>query len=263
MENSEEKMNFETLPHYLTSGFRQFLPGERHISRMVENRSILIILRKGILRFSENGAHREVTPGEYYIQRPHNYQDGPVPSDSPNYFYVSFTEAAYDKAGQLPPRGRYDPARINPLIDAMAGLSLNASSLEYESLLYSLLVELYRGQRADTVAQKIHAFLVSHYTEPVSIADIENRVYLTKNQIINVFRKEYGLPPHKYLTEYRMVKASDLIASTELPFSRICAMVGIEEYSVFYRAFLNKFKMSPREYRDSFLSGTPEPPAGR
>ena len=156
MENSDEKMNFETLPHYLTSGFRQFLPGERHISRMVENRSILIILRKGILRFSENGAHREVTPGEYYIQRPHNYQDGPVPSDSPNYFYVSFTEAAYDKAGQLPPRGRYDPARINPLIDAMAGLSLNASSLEYESLLYSLLVELYRGQRADTVAQKIH-----------------------------------------------------------------------------------------------------------
>lgn len=257
MENSTVKLNFNVLPHFLTAGIRQFLPGERHISRMVENRSILIILRKGILRFSENGVKSEVRPGEYYIQRPHNFQDGPVPSDSPNYFYISFTGAAYGTDGTLPIRGNYDPARINPLIDAISGLSLTASALEYESLLYSLLTELYKSQHTDTAAQKIHSFLISHYTEPVTIADIENTVYLSKNQIINLFREAYGLPPHKYLTEYRMVKAGDLIAFTDLPFTRICSMVGIEDYSVFYRAFLNKFKMSPKEYRDSFIADVP------
>ncbi|MBO5511199.1 MAG: hypothetical protein J6J01_01405 [Oscillospiraceae bacterium] len=48
-------ISLQTVPTYRLSAFRQFLPGERHITR-VESSVILLLMPDGVLRFAENEA---------------------------------------------------------------------------------------------------------------------------------------------------------------------------------------------------------------
>ena len=83
------KLDIDKPINYITSSYRHFSAGERHISR-VARYSVLLLVYDGILRFGEEGEQIEVKSGEYYIQRAGLRQDGLVPSDSPRYYYVHF-----------------------------------------------------------------------------------------------------------------------------------------------------------------------------
>ena len=79
---------------------RQFLPEERHIDRLC-GEDVLLLVRKGVLRFHEDGVLVELHAGEYYIQRAGLYQQGLLPSDAPNYFFVHF-HGVFKKAKTAP-----------------------------------------------------------------------------------------------------------------------------------------------------------------
>ena len=86
---------------YITSGFRHFLPDEHHINRTIDE-DVLLIMQKGVLRFSENGVEKEVTAGEYYIQKANKYQRGDLASDCPEYYYIHM-KASWDSENECLP----------------------------------------------------------------------------------------------------------------------------------------------------------------
>lgn len=57
--------------------------------------------------------------------------------------------------------------------------------------------------------------------------------------------------PYKYLTEYRLAKAADLLKSTDKSVSEIAAEIGLGQASHFGKYFKEKTGFSPREYRQS------------
>lgn len=57
---------------YIHSSLRFFNEKEHHINRFCEE-NVLLLVYKGVLRFSENGIEHEVRPGEYYIQKAMTY----------------------------------------------------------------------------------------------------------------------------------------------------------------------------------------------
>ena len=97
--------------------------------------------------------------------------------------------------------------------------------------------------------QMLQEYLQENYKEKIRIKDLENYVYLTKNQIINIFKETYGITPHKYITELRLNEACELLLSTTRSLITIAYSVGYSEYSIFYKAFYARFKISPLEYR--------------
>ena len=100
-----KNLSFEHLPQYCFSANRQFEKNECHMERTYKL-SVLLLVRRGVLRFSENGVPIEVSAGEYYIQCAGLHQQGPVPSDSPNYYFIHF-KGDFCKAGALPIRGKF------------------------------------------------------------------------------------------------------------------------------------------------------------
>lgn len=84
------KLSFDELPHYLFSDNRQFLPGERHIDRLC-GEDVLLLVRKGVLRFHEDGVLAGAARGRILYPTAGLYQQGLLPSDAPNYFFVHFT----------------------------------------------------------------------------------------------------------------------------------------------------------------------------
>ena len=93
-----EKLSFEKMPHYIFSVNRQFEKNEYHMNRIF-NESVLILMRKGVLRFNENGVPVQLNAGEYYIQKAGLNQQGVTPSDSPNYFFIHFSPVSVVRRG--------------------------------------------------------------------------------------------------------------------------------------------------------------------
>ena len=123
-----KKLSFEKLPHYFFSANRQFEQNECHMTRIYEL-SVLLLVRKGVLRFTENGVPTEVHAGEYYIQKPNTYHEGPMPSDAPNYYFIHFV-GHYNKAGALPLRGQFNIDHIQPIIEKIEALGGGAEKIE-------------------------------------------------------------------------------------------------------------------------------------
>lgn len=241
-------LSFNDLPHYIYSNNRQFLPHEHHIDRIFDE-DVLILVRKGILRFTENGIPIELHSNEYYLQRAGLHQYGNLESEKPNYFFIHF-KGRFEENGKLPIKGTFQPAIIQPIIDAIMSLGIESSKLEYERLFYTLLTELAKQQRGKSMAEKIHAYILQNYAEQISLQDIsEQCVHLSKNSIVNIFKNTYGKTPYRYLIDYRLSRACEYLISSQRPLSYIANDVGFDDYTVFYRAFVDKYGISPKDYR--------------
>ncbi|MBQ2887031.1 MAG: helix-turn-helix transcriptional regulator [Alphaproteobacteria bacterium] len=241
-------LSFDNLPHYIYSNHRQFHTHEHHIDRIF-NEDVLILMRKGILRFTEDGKDVELHANEYYIQRAGLHQAGLVESEKPNYFFIHFN-GFFEENGDLPIRGTFQSKTIQPLLDKLMLLGLEASKIEYECLFYALLTDLAKQQRGETVAEKIRTYLLQNYKAEISLQDISNHCnYSSKNSIVNIFKKTYGKTPYRYLTDYRLERACEYLVSTRNSLSAIAYDVGFSDYTVFYRAFVEKYDISPKDYR--------------
>ena len=235
------------LPKYIFSGVRQFFPNEKHINRTFKE-SVLILMYKGTLRFNEAGNDIELKPGEYYIQIQNKKQKGNHVSDSPHYYYIHF-DGTFSSSGHLPVRGYFNTEEMQLYLNELQNLALNSTTLEKEKCFYTILTELLKSHKSNKVVEKIQLYLQENYHNKITIKDLEELVFLSRNQIINLFKEAFGVTPYKYITELRLQESCELLLSTTRSLNTIANIVGYSDYSIFYKAFYAKYKISPMEYR--------------
>ena len=241
------KLDMNILPNFIFSGVRQFLPEEKHINRTFKE-SVLILMYKGTLRFNEAGHDIELNPGEYYFQINNKRQKGTYISDSPHYYYIHF-DGTFTKDGHLPIRGYFDTEIMQPYLNELQNLALNSTALEKQKCFYTILTELLKSNKSNKAVEEIQKYLQENFRRKLSIKELEKIVFLSRNQIINIFKNSFGVTPYKYITELRLLEACELLLSTNRSLNTIANNVGYSDYSIFYKAFYSKFKISPMEYR--------------
>ena len=235
------------LPKYIFSGVRQFFPDEKHINRTFSE-DVLILMYKGTLNFNEAGHNIELSAGEFYFQLKNKKQRGIQKSDSPHYYYIHF-DGTFAVDGHLPTRGYFDTETMQPLLNELLNLPLNSTLVDKQKCFYAILAELLKNHKSNKTAEKIQLYLQENFRKKISINDLEKIVFLSKNQIINIFKASFGITPYKYLTELRLLEACELLLSTSRSLITIANNVGYSDYSIFYKAFYTKFKVTPKEYR--------------
>lgn len=242
------KLNLQRLPHYVFSSNRQFNKNEKHICRIYDM-SVLILMRKGILRFNEDNTPIELKKGEYYIQRPDLLQEGVVPSDQPNYYFIHFV-GHYSNDGSLPLRGKFDIDEIQTVIDQFDSLKDSSEKIEKEILFYQILTILKKNSTQKNIPETLKDYILDNYYKDLKLEDFCKITYLSKNQTINIFKAAIGMTPHQFLIKTRLKKACEMIISTDEAFKSISYKVGFSDYTNFYKLFRQEYKMSPNEYRD-------------
>lgn len=65
------------------------------------------------------------------------------------------------------------------------------------------------------------------------------------------FQKMYGMTVFDWLREQRLMKAAQLLRTTELSVNEVASRVGYASHAGFTAAFRQRFDISPREYRTS------------
>ncbi len=97
-------------------------------------------------------------------------------------------------------------------------------------------------------------FIDLHYELPVTVEQASRQAALSPYHFIRVFRLAYKQTPHQYLMARRIQKAKELLRTTDLPITEICAAVGFESLGSFSALFRKVAGLSPSAYRKSASS---------
>lgn len=88
------------------------------------------------------------------------------------------------------------------------------------------------------------------YMQGIGVSDIADHIRITRSHLNHAFQKELNISVQKFLIDFRMHKAANLLVSTTMSVKEISNAVGYRDQLVFSKAFKNKFGMSPKIYRD-------------
>ena len=95
------------------------------------------------------------------------------------------------------------------------------------------------------------ALMEGQLAQPITLEGVAERVSASPRQLQRAFGEVGGSTFGTYLRELRMVRAAQLLASTELPAKEIAERVGYTEPSQFTKAFRRSFGATPTRYRAS------------
>lgn len=96
---------------------------------------------------------------------------------------------------------------------------------------------------------QILKYINEHLFEKLSVPALAERFFLSVSQFNRIFKNATGSSPWEYITLKRLTAAKEKI-SGGAPVVRACEECGFDDYSVFYRAYVKHFGVSPRKNRD-------------
>ena len=244
-------LSFTPSPTFRTCATKVFAKDELHITRRHYN-SVLILMLSGVLRFREDGQDVELSAGEYYVQRDTLFQEGVRLGEMPVYFYIEFVgQYAEKEETGLPLRGRFSSRNLLPILQHFEELyqSHRANPFLLNSYMSRVFSELWAASpRRDDgahVASLIRNDLDARYAEQISLSDLARRFGYTEDYLIRIFKRQYGVTPHRYQISVRMDHARWLLENTSLSVGQVAFSVGYRDFSAFYRAFRAQYGRSP------------------
>ncbi|MFQ9985428.1 MAG: helix-turn-helix domain-containing protein [Lachnospiraceae bacterium] len=125
-------------------------------------------------------------------------------------------------------------------------------------LLSALWLEVCRNiqvpcENTDTVIgtrmQKFLQYINEHYNEDISLDRLAGSANVSKSECLRCFKASLQTTPCKYLSEYRLSKAAELLKNSDEPIGNIADSVGFRQISHFGKCFKEKTGFSPRDYR--------------
>ena len=88
-----------------------------------------------------------------------------------------------------------------------------------------------------------------HYAERITLRQLAESVNVSVSECLRCFRATLQTTPYRYLMDYRLSKAGEMLRDTTLPVSQIAGLCGFGQPSYFGKCFREKMGCSPREYR--------------
>ncbi len=92
-------------------------------------------------------------------------------------------------------------------------------------------------------------FVMTHYQENITLGQMASLVGMNESYFSRFFRKATGNKFIDFLTQIRISKACELLSMSDRQITNICYEVGYLNVANFNRRFLERKKMTPREYR--------------
>lgn len=89
-------------------------------------------------------------------------------------------------------------------------------------------------------------YINEHLFEELSVRSLSDKFYVSVSQLNRLFKKATGFSIWEYIVNKRLAAARNLIKENT-PATRACAECGFNDYSSFYRLYLKKFGVSPKE----------------
>lgn len=107
-----------------------------------------------------------------------------------------------------------------------------------------------RSLRSSERIKEMLQFIHDNYMEELSAAQIARSAAVSESECLRCFRSAIGTTPIRYVKQYRIQKASQLLTSTRERICDIAARCGFQDMSYFTKTFRELKGCTPREYRN-------------
>ncbi len=112
------------------------------------------------------------------------------------------------------------------------------------------------GHAENAYVEQAMRYIQDNYHDPLRVEDIARYVGINRSYLSVLFKKYAGLSPIQYLQTFRMTRAAQLLAVTDLPIAAVAFSCGYQEPEAFHKAFKQKMGLSPGRYRTQARSDT-------
>lgn len=92
-------------------------------------------------------------------------------------------------------------------------------------------------------------FIENNYMKSIGVCEMANVLRTSESNLYAVFKKSTKVTPIKYLNEYRLSVACELLNDTDDSIKSIAEKVGIPDQFYFSKMFKAKYSISPQQYR--------------
>ncbi|MDT0293027.1 BLUF domain-containing protein [Mesonia ostreae] len=95
-------------------------------------------------------------------------------------------------------------------------------------------------------------YIAANLDKPLKLVNLERECGLNQKRIQDGFRYFFQMSVNKYIGNLRILKAKELIETTDLNISEIVYAIGFNSRSYFSKIFSVKYGLLPSEYRKNF-----------
>jgi len=97
--------------------------------------------------------------------------------------------------------------------------------------------------------KSIEGYIDLHLEKDLSVEELAFHLGISTSYFARSFRSSVGLAPHAYVMRRRLLRAQELLVSTDLPLIDITLATGFADQSHFCRRFHRMTGMPPRVFR--------------
>lgn len=105
--------------------------------------------------------------------------------------------------------------------------------------------------RKESYVKKAVEFIAMNYSRKISVAEIAHHVGIDRSYLYSLCEEYLNASPQKFIINYRMNKACELMINKALTIGDISRSIGYDDPLVFSKVFKKVKGVSPSEYRDS------------
>jgi len=251
-------------------GYEECEPGHS-FGPAVKNHYVLHYVLSGKGEFSVNNQNYRISKGEAFLIEPDVRAFYCADAEEPwTYLWVGFDgdEAqAYLRemkllGGKKPVFSITKGIELKQIVMEM--LKHNTLGIENEFALQGLLCKFFsivssevtrRGKKAEDDSKqnyyirKAIEFIRDNYSNGVNVSDISDYVGLNRSYLFTLFQDHLGITPQKYLSNFRLERACELLKATNYSIEDISYSCGYRDPLVFSKAFKKLYGVSPLKYR--------------
>ena len=125
-------------------------------------------------------------------------------------------------------------AAVNELEDENCELSLNFDKISNDTI------------------QQIARYIKSNYTRDITLTELSEEFFLSKEYISRLFKKEFKINIFEYIAKLRIEKSKKLLRNTNMCIETIAEEVGYGCGNYFSKIFRRYEKTSPSHYKKSY-----------
>ena len=100
--------------------------------------------------------------------------------------------------------------------------------------------------------RSVVAFVREHLAEPMTVEELAERAGLPLRQFERLMRRTFGLPTKQYITQVRVLAATELLRAGTLPLAEVAVRCGWYDQSAFSKQFTKVVGVTPGEFRRRF-----------
>ncbi|MFN9527186.1 MAG: AraC family ligand binding domain-containing protein [Pseudomonadaceae bacterium] len=227
---------------------------------------------QGVQQFHRRRALFSSVPGQTFFLEPGDIHDGHAPA--PGGFTYStlylepawleralpalFEQAPVDCLPGVPRTQPDDPGLLPCIANALQALSNNEPRMVRDAALDALLERISRSlhwrQRLPgnpqiaSVALRARDYLHAHFHENIGLDELARACGVDRFRLSRAFKAAFGIAPHGYLIQLRLVRARRLLALGTAP-ADVASDLGFADQSHLGRWFRRANGLTPGAYR--------------